>query len=114
AGLQALGLELLPRPGYELPVLTAVRLPATVSEEQLRSQLLARYSIEVGGGLGPLKGHLLRIGLMAGNACRKNVETVLAALEQLLPLCGWSVQTGATLSAAAAIYRDQSQVPLRS
>uniref|UniRef100_UPI002ACC24ED pyridoxal-phosphate-dependent aminotransferase family protein n=1 Tax=Thermogemmatispora sp. TaxID=1968838 RepID=UPI002ACC24ED len=37
AGLQALGLELLPRPGYELPVLTAVRLPATVSEEQLRS-----------------------------------------------------------------------------
>jgi alanine-glyoxylate transaminase/serine-glyoxylate transaminase/serine-pyruvate transaminase len=110
AGLQALGLSLLPRPGYELPVLTAVRLPAPVPEEQLRRQLLTAYSIEVGGGLGPLKGQLLRIGLMGYNASRKNVETVLAALEQLLPSFGWPVQAGTALAAAAEIYRGADQV----
>ncbi len=110
AGLQALGLSPLPRPGYELPVLTAVRLPAPVPEEQLRRQLLTAYSIEVGGGLGPLKGQLLRIGLMGYNASRKNVETVLAALEQLLPSFGWPVQAGTALAAAAEIYRGADQV----
>jgi alanine-glyoxylate transaminase/serine-glyoxylate transaminase/serine-pyruvate transaminase len=109
AGLQALGLTLLPRPGYELPVLTAVNLPPSVSENQLRQQLLTAYGIEVGGGLGSLKGHLLRIGLMGYNACRKNVETVLAALEQLLPSHGWPVQAGAALSAAATVYSQADQ-----
>ncbi|WP_052887848.1 pyridoxal-phosphate-dependent aminotransferase family protein [Thermogemmatispora carboxidivorans] len=109
AGLQALGLTLLPRPSYELPVLTAVRLPSSVSESLLRQQLLTGYSIEVGGGLGSLKGQLLRIGLMGYNACRKNVETVLAALEQLLPSYGWPVQAGTALTAAAAVYSKEER-----
>jgi alanine-glyoxylate transaminase/serine-glyoxylate transaminase/serine-pyruvate transaminase len=104
AGIKALGLDILTQEGYELPVLTASLLPEGVDEEQVKQKLLEEYSIEVGGGFGALKGRLIRIGLMGYNSCRKNVDTVLAALEHILPACGWQPPSGAALAAADAVY----------
>jgi alanine-glyoxylate transaminase / serine-glyoxylate transaminase / serine-pyruvate transaminase len=73
----------------------------------VRQLLLDEYGIEVGGGFGPLKGHLLRIGLMGYNSSRKSVDTVLAALEHILPRCGYQVPAGAALAAADVVYRDR-------
>src|SRR5579864_5052596 len=77
AGIEAMGLSIFTQPGYALSVVTAISLPAGVDEETVRSGLLNEYDIEIGGGFGPLKGRLLRIGLMGYNACRKNVDSVL-------------------------------------
>ncbi|HLZ55731.1 MAG TPA: alanine--glyoxylate aminotransferase family protein [Ktedonosporobacter sp.] len=107
AGIKAMGLELFTEPGYELSVLTAIRLPDGVDEFAVRQLLLDEYGIEVGGGFGPLKGHLLRIGLMGYNSSRKSVDTVLAALEHILPRCGHQVPAGAALDAADVVYRDR-------
>jgi len=105
AGIEAMGLKILTKPGYALSVLTAVSLPEGVDELAIRKGLLEEYSIEVGGGFGPLKGRLIRIGLMGYNSCRKNVDTVLAALEHVLPRSGFTPQVGAALAAADSVYQ---------
>ena len=105
AGVEAMGLKLLTRPGYALSVLTAVTVPEGVDELAIRKGLLDEYSIEIGGGFGQLKGRLIRVGLMGYNSCRKNVDTVLAALEHVLPRCGFTPPAGAALAAADAVYK---------
>src|SRR5713101_4490329 len=104
AGIKAMGLGIFTEPGYELPVLTAVRLREGIDELAIRNALLDEYNIEIGGGFGALKGRLIRIGLMGYNSCRKNVDTVLAALEHVLPRCGFTPKAGAALAAADAVY----------
>lgn len=108
AGIEAMGLKLLTQPGYALSVLTAVSLPEGVDELAIRNTLLEEYSIEIGGGFGPLKGRLIRIGLMGYNSCRKSVDTILSALEHILPRCGMTPPAGAALAAADAVYKKHS------
>src|SRR6266478_3570767 len=104
AGIKAMGLDILTQPGFELPVLTAISLREGIDEMAMRNGLLEEYNIEIGGGFGALKGRLIRIGLMSYNSCRKNVDTVLAALEHVLPRCGFTPKAGAALAAADAVY----------
>jgi alanine-glyoxylate transaminase/serine-glyoxylate transaminase/serine-pyruvate transaminase len=107
AGIEAMGLHVFTQQGCALSVLTAISLPEGVDELAVRSGLLEEYDIEIGGGFGPLKGRLLRIGLMGYNACRKNVDTVLAALEHVLPRCGFTPRAGAALAAADTVYKSR-------
>ena len=106
AGIEAMVLKILTRPGYALSVLTAISVPEGVDELAVRQRLLEEYNIEIGGGFGPLKGRLLRIGLMGYNSCRKNVDTVLSALEHVLPSSGFQPPAGAALAAADAVYKN--------
>ncbi len=108
AGIEAMGLSVFTQQGYALSVLTAISLPEGVDENAIRNALLDEYNIEIGGGFGPLKGRLIRIGLMGYNACRKNVDTVLAALEHVLPRCGFTPPVGAALAAADAVYKSKA------
>jgi alanine-glyoxylate transaminase/serine-glyoxylate transaminase/serine-pyruvate transaminase len=108
AGVKAMGLSILTKPGYELSVLTAITLPDGVNELAIRKGLLEEYNIEIGGGFGALQGHLLRIGLMGYNSCRKNVDTVLSALEHVLPASGLTPPAGAALAAADAVYKSRA------
>lgn len=107
AGIEAMGLKVFTQSGYALSVLTAIALPTGVDELAIRKALLAEYNIEIGGGFGPLKGRLIRIGLMGYNSCRKNVDTVLAALEHVLPRCGLQPKAGAALAAADGLYHSR-------
>lgn len=109
AGIKALGLRVLTAPGYELPVLTAIHLQDGIDELAIRDSLLNEYNIEIGGGFGKLQGHLIRIGLMGYNSNRKNVDTILAALEHVLPRSGFTPEPGAALAAADAVYRTTSK-----
>ena len=107
AGIEAMGLSIFTQPGYALSVVTAIGLPKGVDEETVHNALLDEYNIEIGGGFGPLKGRLLRVGLMGYNSSRQNVDTVLAALEHVLPRCGFTPPTGAALAAADAVYKKR-------
>jgi len=92
AGLEAMGLALLvPEPERLFP-LTAVRVPAGIDEVRVRRFLLERYSLEIGGGLGALKGKLWRIGLMGAGSKRANVELVLSALRAAMAEQGWQAR----------------------
>jgi len=84
AGLAELGLAIVSQPGHQLWQLNAVGVPDGVDELAVRKSLLLDYNIEIGAGLGPLKGKIWRIGLMGHTSRRENVDQVLAALRAIL------------------------------
>jgi alanine-glyoxylate transaminase/serine-glyoxylate transaminase/serine-pyruvate transaminase len=61
--------------------MTTVRPPEDVNEAKVRENLLAKYNIEIAGGLGQLTGKILRIGTMGPLATNERVDFLLAALE---------------------------------
>lgn len=83
-GLEELGFRLLVENSLRLPQLTSAFVPEGTSEGWIREELLGRYGIEVGGGLGELKGRILRIGLMGETARPRNVTLLLDGLRTLI------------------------------
>ena len=108
AGLDAMGLALHAEAGHRAPMLTTVRVPDGVDDAAVRKALLQDDSIEIGGGLGPLKGKVWRVGLM-GHSCNEgNVLLFLEALERALVKLGRKAQSsGAGAEAASAHYRRE-------
>jgi len=94
-GLEAMGLTLHAQESCRLSVLTSVRIPPGVDDLRVRKKLLNEFGIEIGGGLGPLKGQIWRIGLMGHSSSTENVLLLLSALEKLLVEEGYSVEAGA-------------------
>src|SRR5690606_20764627 len=70
-GLADLGLEPLVPEAYRSPMLITVKVPDGVDEARVRRFILNRFNIEIGGGLGDLKGKVWRVGLM-GSSCTEN------------------------------------------
>ena len=83
-GLQSMGLELFAAEGHRLPELTTVRVPEGVDSAAVRKELLERYDVEIGGGVGAYAATVWRIGLMGQNATPDKVALVLAALKEIL------------------------------
>ena len=83
AALPELGFRLFAEE-RRLPQLTSVWLPDGVDDAKVRGELLRRFDIEVGGGLGDLAGKGWRIGLMGHGASEHSVAALLGALEELL------------------------------
>ena len=84
SGLQEMGLEMNAPDEYWLPSLNAVRVPDGVDDGAVIQHLLDEYDLEIASGLGDLAGDIWRIGCMGHSARRKNVEYVLAAVEDAL------------------------------
>jgi alanine-glyoxylate transaminase/serine-glyoxylate transaminase/serine-pyruvate transaminase len=108
AGLAGIGIDFATVPGRELPQLGAVRVPEGVDDAALRRQLLERFGIEIGAGLGDFKGKVWRIGLMGYSSRPNNVLFFLAALEQLLAEHGYTFDRGAAVAAANDTYAGAS------
>ncbi len=104
AGLEAMGLSLAAQEGHRLWTLNSVAIPDKVDDAAVRRQLLEDYNIEIGAGLGPLRGKVWRIGLMGESSTRSNVLLALSALEEILRKQGYHCAAGAGLSAAQAVY----------
>ena len=104
AGLEAMGLELAAQEGYRLPMLTSVKIPDNVEDANVRKLLLQRYGIEIGGGLGPLKGKIWRVGLMGYSSQRINVMQFLSALEVILTELNADINTGKAIRTAEDFY----------
>ena len=105
-GIVAMGLELHAQQGHRLNVLTSVRIPANVNDAKIRGSLLNEFNLEIGGGLGQLKGKIWRIGLMGHSCTEANVFLLLHALEKLLAREGFKVARGAGVEAANLALRE--------
>jgi alanine-glyoxylate transaminase/serine-glyoxylate transaminase/serine-pyruvate transaminase len=108
AGLEAMGLALHAQKGYRLCSLTTVRVPDNVDELKIRQRLLNEYSIEIGAGMGPLKGKIWRIGLMGYSSTAENVLIVLSALERLLTDENYRLAAGDGVAAAIEVLKNNS------
>jgi len=105
AGLEGMGLTLHAQSGHRLSTLTTVRIPEGIDDARIRQRLLSDYSIEIGGGLGTLKGKVWRIGLMGYSSNEQNVLLFLSALEKLLADEGYRTEIGAGVNAAVKALR---------
>jgi alanine-glyoxylate transaminase/serine-glyoxylate transaminase/serine-pyruvate transaminase len=108
AGLEAMGLAPFVAPEHRLPMLTTIRVPDGVDDGRVRAALLSEYGIEIGGGLGPLRGRVWRVGLMGHGARPESVLLLLSALERVLAVEGYRAEPGAALAAAQSVYRSTS------
>ena len=97
AGLEAMGLRMFVAPEHRLPSLNTVCIPDGVDDAGTRKRLLEEFGIEIGGGLGPVKGKVWRIGLMGYSSQVPNILALLSALERILG------RTGGLAGAAAAL-----------
>ncbi len=104
AGLAAIGIKYAVAEGQQLPMLNAVLIPDGIDDAAVRGQLLNEFGIEIGGGLGPMKGKTWRIGLMGEASSPRNVLLFLAALERCLSDRGYKLSAGASVAAANASY----------
>jgi alanine-glyoxylate transaminase/serine-glyoxylate transaminase/serine-pyruvate transaminase len=109
AGIEAMGLSLATAEGHQLPQLNCVRIPDGIDDLTVRRRLLKDWGIEVGGGLGPFKGQVWRVGLMGYSSRQANVTLLLAALETCLRDLGHAVEPGAALAAASSAYAQAGQ-----
>lgn len=100
-GLEAMGLALHADAAHRLSVLTTVRIPEGVEDAPVRGALLERFGIEIGGGLGDLRGRVWRVGLMGESSTPGNVLYFLASLGGLLRAHGFAADTGAALDVAS-------------
>jgi alanine-glyoxylate transaminase/serine-glyoxylate transaminase/serine-pyruvate transaminase len=100
AGLEALGLELVVPEAERLPQLNAVSIPGGVDDAAVRRQLLERFNLEIGAGLGDFAGKTWRIGLMGFSARAENVLLCLSALGTVLNELGHAADTGNALREA--------------
>ncbi len=98
AGLEALGLSLVAEEPFRAPTVTAAYLPQAVEWPKLYGELHSR-GVELAGGLGELKGKILRVGHM-GEATANDVVATIAALERVLTKLGYPVRLGAGVAAA--------------
>jgi alanine-glyoxylate transaminase/serine-glyoxylate transaminase/serine-pyruvate transaminase len=112
AGLGALGMQYVAADDYQLPMLNAVRIPAGADDSATRKRLLSQFGIEIGGGLGDLKGKAWRVGLMGHSSRAGNVLLFLAALEQCLLVQGMKVPGGAGVAAANTVYQAEQSAPV--
>jgi alanine-glyoxylate transaminase/serine-glyoxylate transaminase/serine-pyruvate transaminase len=101
AGLETLGMSLLPPADERLWTLNAVRVPEGVDETAVRRRLLDEFSIEIGAGLGPLAGRIWRVGLMGAGSTLSNVLLLLTAFEHVLREGGYRTESGGAAVAAA-------------
>jgi alanine-glyoxylate transaminase/serine-glyoxylate transaminase/serine-pyruvate transaminase len=101
AGLDALGLSLLPPAGERLWTLNAVRVPDGIDEAAVRRTLLDEFNIEVGAGLGPLAGRIWRVGLMGAGSTVNTVLLFVSALERVLRRAGYD--RGSASAAVSAV-----------
>jgi alanine-glyoxylate transaminase/serine-glyoxylate transaminase/serine-pyruvate transaminase len=111
AGVEAAGLRFLVAPGDRLPQLNTVIVPEGVDEAAVRAHVLARWDLEIGAGLGPLKGKVWRIGLMGASATPWHVRLCLRALCEALQDQGVKLDAEAAMAAAEARLAAANSTP---
>ncbi len=103
AGLEAMGLEFLVDEDHRLPQMNTVKVPEGIDEAAVRHELMENYGIDIGAGLGPLAGKILRIGLMGQAVRLENIMKLLSGLEAALIGQGTHLKRGAAVREARAM-----------
>jgi alanine-glyoxylate transaminase/serine-glyoxylate transaminase/serine-pyruvate transaminase len=100
AGVEAMGLQMHVAAQHRLPSLNTVRIPDGVDDVKVRGYLLEKLNLEIGGGLGKLKGKVWRVGLMGHGSSAERILFFLSALSQALQVQAVKTDLSAGLAAS--------------
>lgn len=79
-----LNLEPIVPTNERIPHLLAIKVPDEIDEAKVRKDLLDKFNLEIGAGLGDLAGKVWRIGLMGYNSNEKMVDYCVDSLKKAL------------------------------
>ena len=96
-GVRNMGFKTLPEDAFASNGITAALDTLTNDAKGLIDFLREEYSLEIGGGLGPLAGKLFRIGHIGLSATPSYAVRALFGIEQYLRRKGLSIPVGAGL-----------------
>jgi alanine-glyoxylate transaminase/serine-glyoxylate transaminase/serine-pyruvate transaminase len=100
AGVEGMGLKMHVSPEHRLPTLNTIRIPEGVDDVKARGYLLETFNLEIGGGLGALKGKVWRVGLMGYSSSAANVLFFLSTISRALAIQGHKTDLAAGIDAA--------------
>lgn len=109
AGIKGMGLDLFGDPKAKLTTVTCVKIPDGVDGDAVRKQLLDDFGIEIASSFGPLHGKIWRIGTMGYSCQKRNVLSVLNALESVLTWQGVQLKPGNGVQSALAVYENHKK-----
>ncbi len=100
-GVEALGLKMfVENPADRAATVNTIRIPDDVDDAKVRNSLTQRFGVEIGPGIGDLRGKIWRVGLMGQTAKPELVLLLLNALENALSENGFHCPKGAGVDAA--------------
>jgi alanine-glyoxylate transaminase/serine-glyoxylate transaminase/serine-pyruvate transaminase len=100
-GIESLGLKMfVENPADRAATVNVIRIPDGVEDAKVRGSLTQRFGIEIGPGIGDLRGKIWRVGLMGQTAKPDLVLLLLNALETALSENGFRCPKGAGVAAA--------------
>ncbi|RJS86554.1 alanine--glyoxylate aminotransferase family protein, partial [Candidatus Bathyarchaeota archaeon] len=100
AGLDAIGLKSYPAEGYEAYTVSVAvaEVPEGLDDAELRRIMRERHGVVIAGGLGKLKGRIIRIGHM-GSVTIPDLTATMSSLEMALKSLGYDLRLGAGVGA---------------
>lgn len=108
AGLEVMGLELLPAEGFRAPMLNAVKIPeslAAADGARVKAILQDTHGVEIGAGIGDLQGQIWRIGLLGDTAREDKTLKLVRSLGETLRELNWGeVDVQAAVYAAEEVF----------
>jgi len=105
AGL-ALGFGLFADPAFASNTVTAINIPDSLSDDDVRGQMKRDFGILLAGGQDHVKGKIFRIGHM-GNVGQADLLETLSALETCLDKSGFGFKRGSGVSAAEDVFSEK-------
>jgi alanine-glyoxylate transaminase/serine-glyoxylate transaminase/serine-pyruvate transaminase len=104
AGLEALGLKILPDEKSRSPTVTTFYVPSGMNAGELQERLRSEFAIHISRGFGDWKETMLRVGHF-GNTSATDILALLAALELVVTKSS-KVMPGKAVEAAAPLLRS--------
>ena len=105
AGIRALGLELVARPGSESDTVTAIFSPAGLCADQWRKEVENKWHVVTAKGQGQLAGKIIRVGHM-GFIDPLDILSVLGALEMSLGITDKDKHESNAIKAAQKVLAE--------
>lgn len=96
--MKALGLRLVPEPGFEADTVTATYYPQGVEDSAFRQEV-ERNGVIIARGFGPLEGKIFRVGHM-GQVTAADLMATIGAIERSFKTLEVKIELGSGLIAA--------------
>jgi len=99
--MKALGLKLVPEPGFEADTATATYYPQGVDDVAFRTEV-EKNGVIIARGFGPLEGKIFRVGHM-GQVTSADLMATIGAIERSFKKLGFEIKFGSGLRAAERV-----------
>jgi len=99
--MKALGLRLVPEPGFEADTVTATYYPQGVDDVAFRTEV-EKNGVIIARGFGPLEGRIFRVGHM-GQVTSADLMATIGAIERSFKKLQFEIEFGSGLGAAERV-----------